>query len=269
MGVLPLCKDHKKAVSHSGLSFGEIVWAEPMPLWQKVLFWKQLLQFLAAQGIESLYLKPLPDYQKGTLDHSNEFILGRLNAKIVMQEFSMVLNAPQLSTRKKRSLQKAQKAGLWWRRENSFTDFWDLLSLNLNTRHQTQPTHQLSEIQWLASVLPEHIQLACAYQNSELLAGAVLYLNQNCLHIQYMANSDKGRQLGALDWLLTELQRHHPNIQSFSLGVSTIRAQNCVNEGLHIWKEEFGAKLALHQHYEVQVQQLHLLDSIWCKKKKI
>ncbi len=267
VGVLPLCvQSEARVVSHSGLSFGEIIWKGGLGLLQKGAFWRLLLTFLAERGYSEMYLKPLSNYQKSTFDDSNSFFLACLEAKIVLQEASLVIDEQahlQLHKRKQRNLKKAIRSSLMWQFEDNYTAFWALLTQNLQSKHKIQPTHSLAEIQFLANTLPANIRLACAYNDGTLAAGIVVFLNQKTVHCQYIAASLEGKKNAVLDWLVQELRAFYKSFRYFSFGVSSLRAQQAVNSNLHKWKEEFGAQTALHSHLLLDIHASYRLDSIW------
>ncbi|GAB3825764.1 hypothetical protein GCM10028895_35770 [Pontibacter rugosus] len=109
-------------------------------------------------------------------------------------------------------------------------------------------------MQQLATVFPENIKLYAATKDGALLAGALMYETSTVAHAQYLAASEKGRNLHALevlvDWLLTEV---YPHKSYFSFGVSTEQQGQYLNEGL-VWnKESYGARTIVHDFYEIQL----------------
>ena len=58
--------------------------------------------------------------------------------------------------------------------------------------------------------------------DDKILAGVVVFVYENLVHTQYMASSDKGREIGALDLVIsTLLDKYRENKLYFDFGIST------------------------------------------------
>ena len=72
-------------------------------------------------------------------------------------------------------------------------------------------------------------------------------------HVQYIAASDEGCRLSALDWLFSQLpswlSRHAPEVSYLDFGISTEQGGTYLNEGLIFQKEGFGARAVCYDHY--------------------
>ena len=78
----------------------------------------------------------------------------------------------------------------------------------------------------------------------ELLAGILLFLHLHAVaHAQYIASTDEGFEVGALDLLFDHLIRKYEGKCAYlSFGVSTEDSGRFLNEGLVFQKEGFGAR---------------------------
>ena len=74
------------------------------------------------------------------------------------------------------------------------------------------------------------------------------------MHAQYIATSDDGRSVGALDglfsYLITEVFAEKAY---FDFGVSTEQGGRYLNEGLAFQKEGFGARAVVYDTYEIKL----------------
>ncbi len=165
------------------------------------------------------------------------------------------LDQPREYTKgKKHNLAKARKHSLRIERSHDFGGFLALLRSVLEGRHGVTPVHTESELALLAARFPEEIQLHCAYEGDELLAGALVFVNQTVVHTQYLASSEAGRGVGALDFLIDDLMRtHFPDKHYLSFGISTEEHGRRVNSGLLGSKEAFGARAVAHDLYELDL----------------
>ena len=72
-------------------------------------------------------------------------------------------------------------------------------------RHNTKPTHSLAELRLLKCRFPNHIFLFAAHKQDDLLAGLVVFDCGRTIHIQYIASTEQGRNLGAVDAIVSHL----------------------------------------------------------------
>ena len=118
--------------------------------------------------------------------------------------------------------------------------------------HSATPVHTADEIKLLANRFPENIKLYVAYKNNEMLAGVLVYITPNVVHTQYIANSDMGRQCGALDIVMDYLINNcYSEKEYFDFGISTENEGLFLNEGLISQKQEFGGRAIAYDFYEL------------------
>ena len=83
----------------------------------------------------------------------------------------------------------------------------------------------------------------------------MLFITSKVVHIQYIAASDEGRALGALDWLFQHIidhaREHYPNAVYLDFGISTEQQGLVLNEGLIFQKEGFGARGVCYDAYSL------------------
>jgi hypothetical protein len=113
------------------------------------------------------------------------------------------------------------------------------------------PVHSLAELCLLKSRFPENIRLFGTVIGGQLAAGALVYDCGHIVHTQYLASSDAGRQVGALDFLLlTLIEKYFSDKRYFSFGISTEDSGRLLNAGLISQKEGFGGRGIVHDFYE-------------------
>jgi hypothetical protein len=90
---------------------------------------------------------------------------------------------------------------------------------------------------------------------SHVVAGCLLFVCQNVVHVQYIASGKDGKACGALDWLfarvITEVRKRLPQIRYFDFGISTEHGGLYLNEGLIFQKEGFGGRGVCYDSYRV------------------
>ena len=74
-------------------------------------------------------------------------------------------------------------------------------------------------------------------------------------HVQYIASTDEGKELGAVDLLFLYLiNNKFKNIRYFDLGTSVEQGGKYLNEGLLFQKEGFGGRAVVYDTYEMEIK---------------
>ena len=129
-----------------------------------------------------------------------------------------------------------------------------MLSKILAKYHDAKPVHTAEELRLLADRFPENIKMYTACQDERIIAGVVMYLTPKVAHAQYIANSDEGRQCGALDAVMDYLINEcYSAKEYFDFGISNENEGRFLNEGLISQKQEFGGRAIAYDFYELKV----------------
>jgi hypothetical protein len=121
-------------------------------------------------------------------------------------------------------------------------------------KHDAQPVHTLAELGLLAERFPHNVKLYGAYLDGVMIAGTILFETPWVAHTQYLAASDQGREIGALDLLLDRLiGETYKDKKYVSFGISTEGGGTVLNEGLIAQKEGFGGTSFVHDFYELAI----------------
>ena len=272
--IKALLPAHRKAnalYSHYGLSYGGLVIDQDLKLDKYLLLFKTLLQFLHDAQFSTLYLKPIPQFYCTSPAEEINYVLHLVQAHLYRVDSSTTidLRAPfTIDKCRMEGVKKAQKLGLQIKQETDFTSFWNtVLVPNLQERHQLQPVHRLDEIQHLHALFPQQILQFNCYHAEQLLAGATLFVNNEVVHVQYISGIGNKNQHGALDYLFYELITSvFKDYHFFDFGNSNEQNGTQLNQGLHFWKEGFGARTFVHYFYSLPTHHFNYLDHVILKK---
>lgn len=122
----------------------------------------------------------------------------------------------------------------------------------LAERHEAKPVHTAEEMELLATRFPQNIKLFASYKDGVMLAGCLIYESTNVAHAQYMANSNEGCDMGALDLIIDFLVNdYHKDKEYFDFGISNENMGRVLNAGLIAQKEGFGARAVVHDFYQL------------------
>jgi hypothetical protein len=257
VGVLPASQHEAVLVSHGGLTFGGILTDAEMSASLMLEVFVELLRYLQQAGIDRLLYKAVPPTYHEVPAEEDRYALFRCGARLYRRDVTFTIPLARrlpFQQRRRRGVKKAQAAGLRLRTDGDLSDFWPVLEENLRHRHNLRPVHTLDEIQLLRNRFPNNIKLFAAYEGGDLQAGVVVYENRRIAHAQYMAASERGRRVGALDFVFDYLiSDHYRDLDYFDFGVSTEDQGRALNVGLAEQKEGFGARAVVHDFYELNV----------------
>ena len=90
--------------------------------------------------------------------------------------------------------------------------------------------------------------------SAEEVAGSVLYIYKQIVHVQYISANYEGKELGALDLLFDFLiNTQYKEYDYFDFGQSTEQMGNFLNGNLLFQKEGFGGRGVIYPIYEIKI----------------
>jgi len=268
VGVFPANKDGDEVHSHQGLSYGGLVMGKKEKMSAAAEMYKQLLQFLEAQGIKRLHIKLTPAHYHAVPSDEMEYLLFISEATVTRVDVSSVIvrdGGLKIQSNRLEGVKKAEKHGLTIEEGHGFENFWkEILEPNLAQRHDAKPVHSLEEIKRLAAHFPKNIRQFNVVKEGEIVAGATLFDTGVAVHVQYISGNADKQQLGSLDFLFDYLiNERYKDKKHFDFGISNINNGRNINEGLLYWKETFGARSIACKFYSVDTAKYTKLDSIF------
>ena len=256
--ILPSNVKEKVLYSHQGLTFGGFIVDDKMKTETMLEIFDLLKQFLEKNNIKKLVYKCIPYIYHTKPSEEDRYALFRNDAKLIRRDVTSTIDLTEqvrYSKGRKWTINKAKKESIQTFQSDDYEIFWELLTGVLESNHEAKPLHTVEEIRKLASLFPKNIRLFLAKKDEKILSGALIYENQNIVHTQYLANSEEGRELGALDLLIDYLIKDiYKNKKYFDFGISNENAGRYLNTGLISQKEGFGARAVVHDFYELEIK---------------
>lgn len=241
--------------SHQGLTYGGLISSEKIVTTDVIEIFNLLKEELKKLGVNEVIYKPIPHIYHKTPAQEDIYALFRLGAiKTDCYISSTIFQNSRIkfSELRRRGVKKSFKAGVTISETKNFSQFWTILNSNLQSRYEKKAVHSLEEIQLLNSRLPNNIRLFTAEYLNSTMAGVVLFAMENIVHVQYIATSEEGKEIGALDHLFDELINNiFSNIPIFDFGHSTEQNGNYLNENLIFQKEGFGGRGIVYEIYKL------------------
>ena len=257
LAVLPANIQGNIVYSHQGLTFGGFVTCSRVTTQIMLDIFSSVIECLKSIQVETLLYKSIPSIYTELSAQEDRYSLFVHDAQLIRRDVSSAidLRVPfKYSKGRKWTVNKAKKESIEVFQAGDYKGFWQLLSAVLSSQHGAKPVHSLSEIEYLHNCFPENIKLFVAKKSDEVMSGAVIYETASVAHTQYLANSEEGREIGALDFLLDYLIKDiYKGKKYFDFGISTEEGGRILNKGLIAQKEGFGARAIAHDFYELKI----------------
>ncbi len=258
--VLPASKHDRDLISHGGLTYGGLLLSPKVRVQTVGEIIDQLLIASRTHSFDKIIYKSIPYifYQQPNQEDCY-LLFNRANAKIVRKDMSSAIrldNRLSLSKGRKSLIARAKKSNLKVSSSTDWTGFHRLLCSVLK-KHKTVPIHTAKEMALLKEVFPQNIELKVVLNESTIIAATLLFNFEKVVHTQYIAVSELGKTLGALDYLLETIIQDsaEQGFDYFNFGISTERNGRYLNEGLVAQKEGFGARVVVVDFYEVSLNE--------------
>lgn len=243
--------------SHQGLTYGGLVSSIKICNTEVIDIFSMLNQELKNIGIIEIIYKPVPlIYHCIPAQEDIYAIFLNKAEKIGCNISSTIFQNSKLRfiESRKSGIRKSIREGVQIFESNDLSAFWGILERNLVNKFNTKPVHSLQEMAFLKNRFPENIKLYIAEHKGRLVAGTLMYLMKNVIHIQYISANEKGKEIGALDLLFDRLINEiYQSIPIFDFGQSTEQMGNYLNENLIFQKEGFGGRGIVYDVYKYNI----------------
>lgn len=263
IGVFPASKSCNTLISHGGLTYGGIISSISMKQSKMNECVVLLLDYCANNGIKKLIYKFIPHIYHCVPSEEDMYSLSRYNPLMYKVEASTVIdlsNPQKMPKGRKAQITRAKREGVLVHQCTTFEEFKtfiDLENIVLKERHQTKAVHSADELYLLYTRFPDNIHLFAGKKDGKILSGVVLYEYDYVIHTQYMAASEEGRVIGALDYTVkTIIDIYKDKKKWLDFGISTEEKGAILNEGLIYQKESFGGRTNVCTTWEIEVSNL-------------
>jgi hypothetical protein len=256
LGCLPANRVDTTLHSHQGLTYGGLVMHRDIRRGQAFAIMSALRRHMRSQGIALLRYKPMPHLYHALPAEEDIDALTRLGGRIVDTKATCAVRTAErtsFSMNRRQDVKRFNKSSLTVSRSYDFPAFMKLCAGHLWRSHAARPVHTVEEIAGLAARFPNFIRLYAVHREAEMIAGIIVYCNSCCAKIQYVAQSEPAKRLGALAAIYEHvLHRALARGIWVELGHS-VDPRGFVNDGVHAYKESLGGRTVQIRDYELNV----------------
>jgi hypothetical protein len=265
LGVFPAANHPEQPsviVSHPGITYGGMIHCGRLLGTSMIEALEKITVHYRNRRYEKLHYKVVPNIYQRPPAQDDLYAIFRLGGNRYRCDLSSSIDLsaqlPQ-SNRRHRSLKKAKAQDIQIKSGNCCAPvLWPIIEDNLRRKHGQSPAHQLSEILFLAKQFPENIEFVIARLQDNFVAGVVLFRCGPVVHAQYIAASELGNKICALDAVLDYAiqQARKSGARFFDFGISNEHNGHILNDGLYRFKSEFGGSGVVHEFYELDLTRL-------------
>ena len=265
--ILPANRVEDVLHSHQGLTYGGIVIHEKTKLSDFISIAKSILEFLNAQQFQKINFKEIPTIYNQIPSDELQYLMFLMQGNLIRRDVLSVVDLKtnfSFSRDRKNGIKRGVKNDIIVKEESNFELFWnEILTPNLEAKHQAKPVHSLEEIQYLYSKFPKNIRQFNVYQNDKIVAGTTIFETDLVSHSQYISGNSDKNELGSLDFLHDYLISNvFKDKKYFDFGISNENQGQNINQGLLFWKEGFGARTIVQNFYEIETKNYTLLENV-------
>lgn len=257
VSILPLSKKENTLISHGGLTFGGFITNDKMKQHHMNDLFFSVTDYMKKNGYSNLIYKAIPHIYHKQPAEEDLYSLFCNNAKVEKIEAATVINLQnkiKMPKGRKAQVTRARREGVVFGESIDFDSFIELENEVLKEHHNAKAVHTGAELKLLHENFPEQIKLFTGSLNGKIIAGCVLFIYDEVVHTQYLAANDLAREIGALDFVVSNLIEIYGQTKTwFDFGKSTEGNGSILNEGLISQKEGFGGRTFVYQTYNLSV----------------
>lgn len=264
VGIFPAAlhsDDSRSVVSHPGITYGGILHQGGLRGELMLTALTEVRRHYMERGYVKLIYKAIPWFYHITPAQDDLYALYRLGARRIRCDLSSTIDLQHrlpVSERRKRSLKKTRKAGIEIREGNEYLPaLWQVVTENLKRKHKTSPVHTQAEVIMLAERLPNNIRCVVGLLAHDVVAGVLIFSTPVVDHAQYIASSEAGYEISALDAVFEYCidTAASDGKRWFDFGICTENGGQVLNEGLYRFKSEFGGGGTVHEFFELDLME--------------
>lgn len=256
-------ENERKIYSHNGLTYGGMVVKESVSQTEALQCLQGVLQFYDRMYMaKSVVIKPIPNIYSSYPNGEEMYAIfragGRLCGRVVCSVIGMS-NPLKMQSARTRLANKAIESGVYIDRMmegdwQCLEEFWTIYEKMDHSTDDQSNCQTCNDLRSLMETFPREIKLYVARKDERILSGIIIYVTKKVAHVQYVANTQEGRELGALDLLIRHLVNvRYKSIRYFDLG-STTNADGTVQNTTKLQlREDYGGRAVCYDGYEIRL----------------
>lgn len=242
--------------SHGGLTYGGFITDRRIRTEKMLSIFESLINYSKEEKIKKITYKPIPYIYHIMPSQEDLYSLYRFGFKLSGRDVSSTINmrTSEVKGQKRNGAKKAAKAGMRIVKTNDSKNIFKIINDNLVEKYGVSAVHSSDEMNLLKNKFKENIHIYELVLNENVVGGAILYIDNNVVHAQYVTTSIEAKKNRGLDFMIVSfIDKYKEQYEWFDFGTSTENNGNTLNTALIKSKEEFNLSSVCYDIYELEV----------------
>lgn len=254
VSILPANLKGNILISHEGLTYGGMIFNSKMRLKTMLQIFDSLLKYLGANSVKRVIYKAIPHMYHVAPAEEDLYAIFRNGFQLYAREASSALNLKndKINPKKQTGFNKASKTGLYLKETSSSFEILEIANQTLQNKYGIKAVHSYQEMDYLKRKFEKNIKILHVKLSDKVLGGAILYLCNKVVHVQYLFVTEEAKIMRALDFIVISLiNMFRKTHEWFDYGKSTEDFGNFLNYNLLNAKEEFNMRTICYDTYYI------------------
>lgn len=255
IALFPANKHDTELRSHGGLTYGGFITDARMKTEKMMFVFESFINYLKREKIKKIVYKSIPHIYHKVPSEEDLYALFRFGFKLSRRDVSSTINmrTTEVKGQKKNGAKKAANLGMRILETNNSKNIFEIINKNLLEKYNITAVHSFLEMNSLKDKFKKNIQMYELILNDDVVGGAILYIDNNVVHAQYVTTTHEAKKNRGLDFMLVSIiDKYKEQYEWFDFGVSTENNGKILNTGLIKSKEEFNLSSVCYDFYELE-----------------
>jgi hypothetical protein len=256
ISLLPASIHGQELRTHGGLTYGGFITDHTMKTEKMIKIFESFLDYIKINNIYKIIYKAIPHIYHCQPSEEDLYSLFRFNFNLYRRDVSSTINirTTNVKGQKRNGFKKAQKLGLLLIETNDSKDILNIVNDNLSKKYNTTAVHTYEEMNKLKNNFKKNIIIFNLLIDNNIEGGAILYIDNNTIHAQYITTTNKAKSSRGLDFIVVSIiDMYKEEFEWFDFGISTEDDGRYLNSNLLKSKEDFNMSAVCYDFYELEI----------------
>lgn len=243
--------------SHGGLTYGGFIVDHTMRTEKMLQIFQYFIEYVKSKHIKKIVYKAIPHIYHTMPSEEDLYSLFRYGFKLFRRDVSSTINMrlTELKGQKRNGANKAAKLGMSLVETYNSENILKVVNTNLEDKYNVTAVHTSEEMNLLKTRFKKNIIMYDLAHEGEIVGGAILYIDNNVVHAQYITTTYEAKKNRGLDFIIVSLiDMYKDKYEWFDFGISTENQGMSLNGSLIKSKEEFNMSAVCYDFYELEIK---------------
>lgn len=257
IALFPASIHENELRSHGGLTYGGFIVDHTIRTEKMLVIFECFIEYLKNKKIKKLVYKTIPHIYHIMPSEEDLYALFRFGFKLFRRDVSSSINmrTTQIRGQKRNGAKKAECLGMELVETNNSENILSIVNINLESKYNVNAVHSFEEMNLLKNRFKKNITMYELLYNQEVVGGAILYIDNNVVHAQYVTTTYEAKKNRGLDFIVVSIiDIYKDKYEWFDFGISTENQGMNLNCSLIKSKEEFNLSAVCYDFYELEIK---------------